>query len=84
MPTRFKALLNRRHRREIEATVAKVEKIETALEPHFQQLFVHAMAMPNKVDAFPELAKAVRLPARRAAELAADGSSGRRGGRRRL
>jgi hypothetical protein len=35
--------------------VAKVEKIETALEPHFQQLFVHAMAMPNKVDVFPEL-----------------------------
>ena len=31
------ALLNRTHRREIEATVAKVEKIETALKPHFQQ-----------------------------------------------
>jgi uncharacterized 2Fe-2S/4Fe-4S cluster protein (DUF4445 family) len=77
------ALLNRRHRREIEATVAKVEKIETALEPHFQQLFVHAMAMPNKVDAFPELAKAVKLPERRVVEMAADGSSGRRGGRRR-
>jgi uncharacterized 2Fe-2S/4Fe-4S cluster protein (DUF4445 family) len=77
------ALLNRKHRREIEATVAKVEKIETALEPHFQQLFVHAMAMPNKVDAFPELAKAVKLPERRVVELAADGSSGRRGGRRR-
>jgi uncharacterized 2Fe-2S/4Fe-4S cluster protein (DUF4445 family) len=77
------ALLNRNHRREIEATVAKVEKIETALEPHFQQLFVHAMAMPNKVDAFPELAKAVKLPERRVVEMAADGSSGRRGGRRR-
>ncbi len=77
------ALLNRTHRREIEATVAKVEKIETALEPHFQQLFVHAMAMPNKVDAFPELAKAVKLPERKVLELAADGSSGRRGGRRR-
>jgi uncharacterized 2Fe-2S/4Fe-4S cluster protein (DUF4445 family) len=77
------ALLNRKHRREIEATVAKVEKIETALEPHFQQLFVHAMAMPNKLDAFPELAKAVKLPERRVVEMAADGSSGRRGGRRR-
>jgi uncharacterized 2Fe-2S/4Fe-4S cluster protein (DUF4445 family) len=77
------ALLNRKHRREIEATVAKVEKIETALEPHFQQLFVHAMAMPNKVDAFPELAKAVKLPTRRVVDMAADGSSGRRGGRRR-
>jgi uncharacterized 2Fe-2S/4Fe-4S cluster protein (DUF4445 family) len=77
------ALLNRKHRREIEATVAKVEKIETALEPHFQQLFVHAMAMPNKVDAFPELAKAVKLPGRTAPTPGADGSSGRRGGRRR-
>jgi hypothetical protein len=36
-----------------------------------------------KVDAFPELAKAVKLPERRVAEMAADGSSGRRGGRRR-
>jgi uncharacterized 2Fe-2S/4Fe-4S cluster protein (DUF4445 family) len=76
------ALLNRTHRREIEATVTKVEKIETALEPHFQQLFVHAMAMPNKVDAFPHLAAAVKLPERRVMELAEDGSSGRRGGRR--
>ena len=41
------------------------------------------MAMPNKVDAFPELAKAVKLPERRVVEMAADGSSGRRGGRRR-
>jgi uncharacterized 2Fe-2S/4Fe-4S cluster protein (DUF4445 family) len=65
------------------ATVAKVEKIETALEPHFQQRFVHAMAMPNKVDAFLALAKAVKLPERRVLEMAADGSSGRRGGRRR-
>ncbi len=77
------ALLNRKHRREIEATVTKVEKIETALEPHFQQLFVNAMALPNKVDAFPHLAAAVKLPERRVVELAADGSSGRRGGRRR-
>ena len=76
------ALLNRKHRREIEATVAKVEKIETALEPHFQQLFVHAMALPNKVDAFPHLSAAVKLPERKVLELAADGSSGRRGGRR--
>ena len=42
-----------------ETETTKVEKIETALGPHFQQLFVHAMAMPNKVDAFSELEKAV-------------------------
>ncbi|WP_409526963.1 ASKHA domain-containing protein [Rhizobium sp. G21] len=59
------ALLNRDHRREIEATVKKIEKIETALEPHFQQLFIDAMAMPNKVDPFPELAKVVTLPEKR-------------------
>ncbi|MCC2690903.1 MAG: putative metal-binding protein, partial [Rhizobiaceae bacterium] len=58
------ALLNRGHRREIEATVARIEKIETALEPRFQEHFVHAMALPNKVDAFPRLAEAVKLPAR--------------------
>jgi uncharacterized 2Fe-2S/4Fe-4S cluster protein (DUF4445 family) len=58
------ALLNRGHRREIEATVARIEKIETALEPRFQEHFVHAMALPNKVDAFPRLAEAVKLPPR--------------------
>ncbi|WP_438753522.1 ASKHA domain-containing protein [Pararhizobium sp. O133] len=73
------ALLNRDHRREIENTVAHIEKIETALEPNFQQLFVNAMAMPNKVDPFPELAKVVTLPERKA--LSDDGGDG--GGRRR-
>jgi uncharacterized 2Fe-2S/4Fe-4S cluster protein (DUF4445 family) len=59
------ALLNRDHRREIEQTVKKIEKIETALEPHFQQLFINAMALPNKVDPFPKLAAAVTLPPRK-------------------
>jgi uncharacterized 2Fe-2S/4Fe-4S cluster protein (DUF4445 family) len=77
------ALLNRDHRREIEQTVRHIEKIETALEPDFQQLFINAMAMPNKVDPFPKLAEAVTLPPRKVLELAADGSAGRRGGRRR-
>ena len=59
------ALLNRNHRREIEETVKRIEKIETALEPRFQEHFVHAMALPNKVDAFPRLASRVTLPERR-------------------
>ena len=42
----------------------RIEKIETALEPRFQTHFVDAMAFPNRVDAFPELAKAVALPRR--------------------
>nr|WP_314084666.1 ASKHA domain-containing protein [uncultured Shinella sp.] len=75
------ALLNRDHRREIEKTVAHIEKIETALEPNFQQLFVNAMAMPNKVDPFPELAKVVALPERKV--LSDDGGGDGSGRRRR-
>jgi uncharacterized 2Fe-2S/4Fe-4S cluster protein (DUF4445 family) len=59
------ALLNRGYRREIEETVSKIEKIETALESKFQEHFVYAMALPNKVDAFPELAKVITLPERK-------------------
>ncbi len=72
------ALANREHRAEVEALVRRVEKIETALEPRFQEHFVHAMALPNGRDAFPHLAAAVALPVRK------DGGEGRRrGGRRR-
>jgi uncharacterized 2Fe-2S/4Fe-4S cluster protein (DUF4445 family) len=70
------ALLNRDFRREIEETVAKIEKIETALEPHFQQLFVDAMALPNKADAFPNLARDVQLPARDPRSADASGGDG--------
>ena len=57
------ALLNRGHRREIEQTVSRIEKIETALEPNFQQHFVYAMALPNKVDPFPKLVAAGEVAA---------------------
>lgn len=73
------ALLNRDHRREIEAEVRRIEKIETALEPGFQQIFIDAMALPNKVDPFPHLAGEVTLPQRK---VLADGG-GEGGGRRR-
>ncbi|CAN7344774.1 ASKHA domain-containing protein [Pararhizobium sp. LjRoot235] len=73
------ALLNRDHRREIEETIKKIEKIETALESKFQEHFVYAMALPNKVDSFPKLAQVVTLPERKM--LADDG--GGDGGRRR-
>lgn len=72
------ALLNRDHRREIEETVTQIEKIETALEPRFQELFVNAMAMPNKVDAFPHLAEAVKLPEKKQAIQSEDGNGRRR------
>jgi uncharacterized 2Fe-2S/4Fe-4S cluster protein (DUF4445 family) len=61
--------------------VTRIEKIETALEPHFQQLFIDAMAMPNKVDAFPNLATVVTLPERKAQPD--DGGEGGGGRRRR-
>jgi uncharacterized 2Fe-2S/4Fe-4S cluster protein (DUF4445 family) len=67
------ALLNRDHRRDIEQTVRRIEKIETALEPSFQRIFVNAMAIPNKVDAFPHLASVVKLPERK---VLAEGESG--------
>ncbi|KSV75403.1 ASKHA domain-containing protein [Sinorhizobium sp. Sb3] len=72
------ALLNRGHRREVEQTVSKIEKIETALESKFQEHFINAMAMPNKVDAFPKLSAVVTLPERKVA-----GDDGEGGGRRR-
>jgi len=75
------ALLNRGHRREIEQTVRDIEKIETALEPKFQEHFVNAMALPNKVDPFPNLRAAVDLPERKAVEPG-DGGAGRRRRRR--
>ena len=71
------ALVNRAHRAEVETLVRRIEKIETALESRFQEHFVHAMALPNGREAFPHLAAAVTLPARKEA------AGGRRGGRRR-
>jgi uncharacterized 2Fe-2S/4Fe-4S cluster protein (DUF4445 family) len=70
------ALLNRGHRREVEALVRDIEKIETALEAQFQHHFVNAMAFPNRAEPFDELAKAVALPPR--PDPTGDGGNGRR------
>jgi uncharacterized 2Fe-2S/4Fe-4S cluster protein (DUF4445 family) len=56
------ALLNRTARGEIEATVRNIHKIETAIEPRFQEHFVNASAIPNAVEAFPNLLQIVTLP----------------------
>ncbi|MEM6479960.1 MAG: ASKHA domain-containing protein, partial [Pseudomonadota bacterium] len=56
------ALLNREKRAEIENTVRQIEKIETAIEPRFQEHFVNASAMPNSADPFPILNALVDLP----------------------
>ena len=56
------ALLNRAARDEIARVVKQVEKVETAVEPRFQEHFVHAMAIPHKTEPYPHLAAAVTLP----------------------
>ncbi len=76
------ALLNTKARREIEETVRQIEKIETAVESRFQEHFVNASAMPNAVDAFPELEKIVTLPAVSFNDGGEGGASGRRRRRR--
>ena len=58
------ALLDQRSRKDIEDLVRRVEKIETAVEPRFQEFFVEAMAIPHLTAPFEELRKAVTLPAR--------------------
>ncbi len=72
------ALLNRAARTEIEDVVRRVEKIETAVEPRFQEHFVGAMGIPHATDPFPRLAAVVTLPERPAAEGAAAGRRKRR------
>jgi uncharacterized 2Fe-2S/4Fe-4S cluster protein (DUF4445 family) len=75
------ALVDSNAREEIEREIRRIEKIETAVEPRFQEHFVEAMAIPHKSARFEQLAKAVALPTR--ADPAADSaSSGRRRRRR--
>jgi uncharacterized 2Fe-2S/4Fe-4S cluster protein (DUF4445 family) len=74
-------LLNKKAREEIKQIVAGIEKIETAVEPRFQEHFVGAMAFPHKTAPFPNLAAAVTLPEKKAAPDPATGGDGE--GRRR-
>ena len=57
------ALLNLEAREEIETIVRRIDKVETAVEPKFQEHFVDAMAIPNKKDRFPRLFSVVQAPA---------------------
>jgi uncharacterized 2Fe-2S/4Fe-4S cluster protein (DUF4445 family) len=68
------ALLNRQARREIEEVVQRIEKVETAVEPRFQEHFVKAMAIPHADAEFACLKKVVTLPV--------DESPAQTGGRR--
>ena len=55
-------LLDKDSRNKLEGEVRKIEKIETAVEPSFQEEFVSAMAIPHKSDDFSNLAKVFNLP----------------------
>ena len=56
------ALLDKDARANIESIVRSIEKVETAVEPAFQQHFVEAMAFPHKTAEFTQLGKVVNLP----------------------
>ncbi|MBF2760346.1 MAG: DUF4445 domain-containing protein [Ectothiorhodospiraceae bacterium AqS1] len=74
------ALLDRGSRSAIERVVRLIEKVETAVEPKFQEYFVEAMAIPHKSAEYPELSKVVRLPKRQADGAgAAEGGDGGKG-----
>ncbi len=76
------ALLNSKARDEIEAVVRRIEKIETAVEPKFQQHFVEAMAIPHKTAVFANLKKVVTLPPPKEVQTLGDDGGERRRRRR--
>ncbi|HBR36073.1 MAG TPA: drug:proton antiporter, partial [Sulfitobacter pontiacus] len=76
------ALLNTSSRAEIEETVRNIHKIETAIEPRFQEHFVNASAIPNAVEPFPILNSIVTLPTE-TFNTGGDSSGGTRRRRRR-
>lgn len=71
------ALCNIGARAGIEAQVRQIHKVETAIEPRFQEHFVNASALPHAIDPFPNLAKIVTLP------QVTHNTGGEGGGRRR-
>ena len=71
-------LLSAQQRAEVAQAVIDIEKIETATEPGFQDLFVSAMAFPHATVPSPHLAQIITLPERIESE-----TSGGRGRRRR-
>ncbi len=88
----------RRHRRahraaatsrraaQIEATVHEIHKVETAIEPRFQEHFVNANAIPHATDPFPNCTRSSPCPmsaSTPAAAARADGGGGAAEGWRR-
>ncbi len=75
------ALCSREARGRIEEVVGQIHKIETAVEPKFQEHFVNASAIPNAVDPFEILNAVVPLPT--PSFNTGGGDAGGAGGRRR-
>ncbi|MBB5514913.1 uncharacterized 2Fe-2S/4Fe-4S cluster protein (DUF4445 family) [Rubricella aquisinus] len=74
------ALLNRSARREVEGIVRRIQKVETAVEPRFQEHFVAASNIPHASDPYARLQAEVTLPK---VSFNAGGSGEDGGGRRR-
>lgn len=75
------ALLNQQSRDDIQQIVKTITKVETAVEPRFQEHFVKAMAMPHADAPYPQLeSEFPELATRRAASAS---SSAEESGRRR-
>jgi len=68
------ALLDQRAR-------GRIEKVETAIAPRFQEFFVEAMAIPHLTAPYPRLRETVALPKPRAG-VAESGRRGRSAARR--
>ena len=69
-------------RAKIEAEVLRVQKVETAIEPRFQEHFVAANAIPHASDLFPHLPDLPDVSFNPGGGRGADGPTGRRRRRR--
>ncbi|MEM9148582.1 MAG: ASKHA domain-containing protein [Pseudomonadota bacterium] len=76
------ALLNLAERENLSTVVREIEKVETAVEPRFQEHFVDAMRVPHEAAPYPNLDTAVTLPDIRFETGAAAEEGGRRRRRR--
>ena len=76
-----RALLSAADRAEIAAVARKITKVETAVEPRFQQHFVDAMGLPHSTDPYVRLGAVVALPDRSALAAQSTSPRGRRRGR---
>ncbi|MGL4310988.1 MAG: ASKHA domain-containing protein, partial [Paracoccaceae bacterium] len=72
------ALCNKSARARVEALVGQIHKVETAIEPRFQEHFVAANAIPHATAPFPHLVGVVTLP-----DVSFNTGGGGDGGRRR-